>query len=211
LIIIDGASSDNTLEIINSYGLASLVISEPDNGIFDAWNKAIYLCSGTYVAFIGADDLIVYGSLQHVVDACRNAPKSVHLIAGFNILTRKRKPIQILGDVFDPSKLFYRMPIAHVMSAHSITWLKSIGGFDSSFRSAGDYELLLRASKSLNIQTIPYILVYMEDGGASRKAILPHLEHWRARRKNGVGYLKAGILLLKALIGSVLRQSGLRR
>ena len=208
LIIMDGGSSDSTVEIVKESGIADLIFSEPDNGIYDAWNKALLHCSGTHIAFIGADDLIVDRALRHIVVACEGAAKSVNIIAGFNILTRDRLPVQLLGDVYDSANLIYRMPIAHVLSAHSIGWLRDMGGFDSSFRSAGDYELLLRSSLTINVLTIPHILAYMEDGGASRKAILPHLEHWRARRINRVSYLLSVVLLIKALVGSLLRKTG---
>ncbi|WP_374623687.1 glycosyltransferase [Pandoraea sp.] len=211
LIVIDGASSDRTVEIVRASGVANLVLSEPDCGIYDAWNKAIRHCSGTHVAFIGADDLLADGSLQHIVEACQCASGSVNIIAGFNILTRNRIPVQLLGEVFDTSKLLRRMPMAHVMSAHSLNWLRELGGFDASFRSAGDYELLLRSSKALSVQTIPYILAYMEDGGTSRSALLPHFETWRARRKNEVSTVLAGGLLMRALGGSLLREIGLKR
>ena len=56
-IIIDGASTDNTLNIVNSYkNEISYIISENDNGIYDAMNKGVLKASGNYIGFINADD-----------------------------------------------------------------------------------------------------------------------------------------------------------
>jgi len=210
LVVMDGGSTDATVDIVNASNLADVLVSDRDNGIYDAWNKAIARCNGTHVAFIGADDVLADGCLQHLVEACRSAPSSTNIIAGFNILTRERMPVQLLGESFSASRVHRRMPMAHVMSAHSLAWLRNIGGFDASFRSAGDYELLLRANSSLVVTTIPHILAYMEDGGTSRKRWLPHVECWRARRKNGMGICRAGALFIRAVMGARLREMGQR-
>ena len=65
LVIIDGGSKDSTNEIIDSYGdKIAIHVSEPDKGIYDAWNKGIRLSSGEWVAFIGADDVLLSGALN---------------------------------------------------------------------------------------------------------------------------------------------------
>ncbi|MGS0755706.1 glycosyltransferase [Roseateles sp. GG27B] len=210
LVVIDGGSTDATLTIVELSGIADIIVSERDSGIYDAWNKALARCNGSHVSFIGADDLLADGSLQRLIDACLSEPPSTNIIAGFNILTRNRMPVQLLGEVFAATTLPRRMPMAHVMSAPSVAWLRQLGGFDSSFRSAGDYELLLRTSSSLIVKTIPHILAYMEDGGTSRQRWLPHMECWKARSNNGMSLWKAGLLLIKAVVGARLREMGLR-
>lgn len=64
LLIIDGGSTDNTLDIAHSYGdKIDVLISEPDKGIYDAWNKGISYSTGHWIMFIGADDILVDNSL----------------------------------------------------------------------------------------------------------------------------------------------------
>ena len=59
-VIIDGASNDGTVELIKSYGdKISRFISEPDNGLYDAFNKGINLTTGEVIGFVNADDLLV--------------------------------------------------------------------------------------------------------------------------------------------------------
>lgn len=210
LIVMDGGSTDNTLEVVRNSAVVDQFRSERDRGIYDAWNKALPLCRGTHVAFIGADDVLADGALNHLVRACRSAASDVNMIAGFNVLTRERTPVQLLGQAFAPGRLVSRMQVAHVMSAHAINWIRSAGGFDASYRSAGDYELLLRSRRSLKVVTLPCILAYMEDGGTSRRRWLPHLESYRARRKNGISLLQSMLLFTKACAGILFRTLRLR-
>ena len=67
LIIIDGDSSDSTLEIIKSFGdEIDVLISEPDNGIYDAWNKGINVSQGKWIMFLGADDQLFPNALSNL-------------------------------------------------------------------------------------------------------------------------------------------------
>ncbi len=86
LIIVDGSSSDNTIEIINLFkGIQPIVISEPDKGIYDAMNKGTRLAHGKWILFLGADDRIlpsITTIFSHLNNSntiyygnCRNAEK----------------------------------------------------------------------------------------------------------------------------------------
>jgi hypothetical protein len=154
--------------------------------------------------------LLADGSLHNIVDACQTASLSINTIAGFVVQTRQRSPVMLISEMFNRSQLIYRMPMAHVMSAHNLLWLRKMEGFDASYRSAGDYELLLRAGETLKVQTIPYVLAYMEAGGLSISGLTPYLECWRARKKNGIGVLQASFLFVRSLVGIFLRSVGLR-
>ncbi|MGZ5781170.1 MAG: glycosyltransferase, partial [Burkholderiaceae bacterium] len=169
LVVVDGASTDSTWEILlRNRDIIDVAVSEPDAGIYDAWNKALPMCTGRYVSFIGADDRIAAGGLSHLTEVCSRVQNDPHIVAGFNLLTRNAVPVALLGAHYDFSRLCQRMMIAHVMSAHRLSWLASVGGFDASYRSSGDYELLLRERASLRVEVVNVILAYMEDGGTSR-------------------------------------------
>lgn len=207
-IVVDGGSTDGTLKIIDAHRhLVQHVISGADEGIYDAWNKALPVCRGHYVAYIGADDQIAAGAVEALVAACRPADgESPDLVAGYVLLTRGGLPVALLGGPYDPRRALFRMPVAHVMAAHRRAWLEAEGGFDTSFRSSGDYELLLRGRSRLKVQTVPRVLAYMADGGTSRRFLRPRLEDFRARRKNGVSLLLASALLSKAFLGAAWRR-----
>lgn len=69
LILVDGGSKDDTNKIIDSYGDKIAVhISEPDKGIYDAWNKGVKAAHGKFVAFIGADDQMLPEAIRHYLD-----------------------------------------------------------------------------------------------------------------------------------------------
>ena len=200
LIVLDGVSTDRTWEIVTKHAdIIDLAISEPDDGLYDAWNRGIERCRGRYVSFIGADDRLARGSIAALLSVCHGADD--HIIAGFNVLTRSGVPIQLLGGPYSAATLYRRMMIAHVMSAHDVPWLRSVGGFDRSFRSSGDYELLLRAGTILRVRVINEVLALMEDGGTSRTTLRPYTENYRARTNNGVPVLVAAALFLRAMIG----------
>jgi glycosyltransferase involved in cell wall biosynthesis len=212
LIIMDGASSDGTWEILlRNQDIVDLAMSEADEGIYDAWNKALPFCTGQYVSFIGADDRIADGGIRNLIAASCSFKSEPHVIAGFNILTRQAVPVALLGAPYDPSRLHRRMMIAQVMSAHRLSWLLSVSGFDATYRSAGDYELLLRERSSLRVEVINSVLAYMEDGGISRTTLQPFFENYRARQNNGVSRWLCSALLLRALLGFFARKIGVCR
>lgn len=212
LIIVDCDSTDGTWEILqHNRDIIDVAISEPDRGIYDAWNKALPMCKGRFVSFIGADDRIAHAGISQLLATCKSLQGDPHVIAGFNILTRKGMPVALLGEPYKPDYFHKRMMIAHVLSAHRLDWLVTIGGFDSSYKSSGDYELLLRDRATLRITVINAILAYMEDGGVSRTSLRPFYESYRARLSNGVPRLLCAVLLIRALVGVVARKVGLRR
>lgn len=207
LIVLDGASTDATWDIVMRHrDIVDVAISEPDTGIYDAWNKGIKLCNGSYAAFIGADDRLACGSIGALVEGCRTTDTDPHIVAGYNILTRRSVPVVLLGSPFDRSRLYRRMMIAHVMCAHKLSWLVAVRGFDSSFHSSGDYELLLRERRSLRVTVINHILALMEDGGRSRTGLRPFTENFRARRKNGYPLWLCAALLFRAMAGLAARR-----
>ena len=72
-IIVDGGSIDGTIEICNSFSHISKIISEPDNGVYDAFNKGLKLATGDIIGFLNADDIFCNeNSIQDIVDAFSN-------------------------------------------------------------------------------------------------------------------------------------------
>lgn len=213
LIVLDGNSSDSTWSIVLAHrGVISAARSAPDRGIYDAWNQALPLCRGRYVAFIGADDQLACGALQAICEAIGSLDPidPPEVLSGFAVQTRGGMPFALYGEPWDPTRLPRRMMMAHVMASHRLDWLRACGGFDSSFRASGDYELLLRERANLRVRTLPVVLAYAADGGASRQHWTPHLENFRARRRNGLGTWLSMRLLARATVFEACRSLGLK-
>ena len=179
LIIIDGGSKDNTNEIIDSYGnQVSVHITEPDKGIYDAWNKGVKNAKGDWVMFIGADDILLPNAINSYLEAIRNTPNvnSYDYICAHNeYVDMKGKLLKILGGKPTWSKMRRSMIAAHVASLHNRSNLfEKIGGYNLNFKICADYELLLRKKSKLKALMIPAHIARMTVGGMSfsTKAII---------------------------------------
>ena len=139
-LIIDGGSSDGTIDLIKSTGLK--YISEPDNGIYDAFNKGIKYASGKYICFLNSDD---YFDNENAVKY------SVELLekenADFSFATAKivNEAEKHLYD-FKPNiySVFSRMPFCHQTMFTKTEVIKKEGMFDLNFKSASDYDFIIR-------------------------------------------------------------------
>lgn len=195
-IIIDGASTDQTMDIINRYaGKIAVVVSEPDQGIYDAMNKGITLATGEIIGFLNADD--VYAD-KRVVETIADIFKTSDAEGCFGDLVYVRRN--------DLSKVVRHWQSGHYKkNAFSMGWMpahptffaksrvyKRYGGFDLSYKLAADFELLARLIGRHNIKTfyVPKVLVKMRLGGVTNKSITnvlrQNIEIYRALKSNGL-------------------------
>lgn len=167
-IIIDGGSTDNTLELIKRHvDVIDVCISEPDKGIADAMNKGFALASGDFIIFLHSDDYFVDpNTLSKAVD---------YLSTDFDIFLfdiilsnkdRKR--------VYSPRGLNWWMNfktgVFHQSSICSRALFEKIGNFDISLRIAMDYDFFLRAYRSgVKAKKIDFPLSVMRTSGVSSR------------------------------------------
>jgi GT2 family glycosyltransferase len=216
-VVIDGGSSDGTVQLLRDLLPADAVlVSEPDQGIYDALNKGIALCSGEVIGVMHSDDFFadeqvladvasafadpavdaVYGDLDYV--SAKDTSKIIrHWRAGPYLRERLA-----WGWMPPHPTLFVRR---HVIE----TW----GGYDTRYRISADYDCILRYFGKGQVRAIylPRVLVKMRVGGESnaslKKIIRKSCEDWQAMRRNGIGNLGGiGSLVWKNL--SKLRQFG---
>jgi glycosyltransferase involved in cell wall biosynthesis len=134
-IIVDGVSTDGTLEIIEKYAdRISIVKSEPDNGIYDAMNKGVGLASGDWIYFLGADDVLYSPStLSHIFSA---TPYENYDVVYGDVLFLQS---QIIYDgKFDYEKLCNRS-ICHQAIFYRKEVFEEFGRFDTKYITAADY------------------------------------------------------------------------
>lgn len=163
-LIIDAASTDETLEILKANEREGLRwISEPDRGIYDAWNKGLRLAKGKWIAFLGADDLYMPGAIRAYRNLAAEYPQAQYLSS--------RVQWGDEGDVIGEAWVWPRfgrfMCTAHVGSFHHRSLFDLYGEYDTSLKIVGDYELLLRPRDALKAAYMPTITAKMRPGGAS--------------------------------------------
>lgn len=160
-IIIDGNSSDNTLNIIKQYeNKIAYWQSEPDKGIYDAMNKGLTYANGDYLLFLGADDLLYNENV--IKDIFKYFTKDC-VYYGNAIFTRK---YNIYNYRFTKTKLFFRN-ICH----QSIFYPKSIfktNSFNTMFKIYADWDYNMRSWEIKKFKYLPYIISIFNDLSTSQ-------------------------------------------
>ncbi len=203
-IIIDGGSTDNTLKIIDKYkDKISYFISEPDNGISDAFNKGIKASTGDVIGIINSDDMLYTDALKHINDKFE-ADNELDVVHG-NVLRfndgesvgRLSKPSGKLSD------FAYQFPMFHPTVFVTAAAYQKHGLFDVNCKNAMDFELLSRMYfNGANFAYIDEIISCFRLGGVSQMAHKRTIEeHCRIAERNGASKkeLKKHIRKLKAV------------
>ncbi len=191
-IVIDGKSTDNTLAIINKYKEnISLIVSEKDNGIYDAINKGINLATGDIVGNLNSDDFYtdnhviedVVNQLQHTKSDGLYA--DLYYVDGKNInkITRHWKSNEYKKGMF----------LKGWMPPHPTFFVKKevyqkYGKFNLEFTSAADYEIMLRFihKHEISLTYLPRVIVKMRVGGISNASLKNRI---RANREDKKAWL----------------------
>ena len=174
-IIIDGNSKDNTIELIESNCTrVSVIISEPDGGIYDALNKGINLATGDIVGFLHSDDLFAYPmAVEDLVSVMRkNNSQSVYGDLEYVSKNNTERVIRkwISGD-YKRSKLKKGWMPPHPTFYMQREIYNQLGGFDIKFKISADYDSLLRYlwGNHISAAYLPKVITKMRVGGASNR------------------------------------------
>lgn len=213
LIVIDGASTDNTLDILKDYSyLISILISEKDNGVYDAWNKGLKCVNGDWILFLGSDDKLLPQSLIKYATFLSKLDDKPDLVSSrVQLVDSDTTKIKVIGEKYDWNVFRKRMNIAHVGSLHSAKLFHELGSYDSNFRICGDYELLLRKRERLNAEFMDEVTVDMMVGGLSYSSTSAIYETYIAKKThftcNPIStYASYSYLLLKHYIKKALQR-----
>lgn len=208
LIVIDGGSSDASVDIIRAHqSTIAYWASEPDKGIYNAWNKGLALARGEWICFLGADDWFaaedVLSQLVQAIDG-----RSEELVYGQVLMVnRQGAPVAEIGaDWTMVNRWFWRgsycLPTPGVF--HHRALFQCFGLFDENYRIAGDYEFQMRVLQDATPLYLPKLLVtYMQQGGVSstpQNAMLVINEIQRALLSNDlpVPYWAMRLITIKA-------------
>ncbi|MBP9179226.1 MAG: glycosyltransferase [Bacteroidia bacterium] len=186
-IVIDGASKDGTLGILQKYksGISKL-ISEPDEGMYHALNKGIEIATGDVIAFLHADDVYAFpGVISGVAEKMKDSDALYGDLvyvqqSAINKISRYWKS----GHYFAGSFKWGWMPPHPSFFVRKEVYNK-FGTFNTQLRSAADYELMLRFIHKYGVEPVywPEILVKMRSGGKSNVTMANRLQANKEDRK----------------------------
>lgn len=160
-IVMDGASSDGSVDILRSYGGRVRWRSEPDRGQSDALNKALSLAGGEIIGWCNSDDIYLPGAVRQAVEILTADPEldlfygdCLYIDADGNVIGRHgtkpfslRRLIWYDSGYFNIQAMFFRRRV-----------IERVGGFDIGLHYALDYDWLIRVGKSCNVRYVPVCL-----------------------------------------------------
>jgi glycosyltransferase involved in cell wall biosynthesis len=181
-IIIDGLSTDGTLEIIrNQPKPVSLLISEKDSGIYDAMNKGILRATGDVIVFLNADDFFAEKSvISDVVNLFEKTDSDA--VYGDLVYVHPENTLKItrkwVAGLYRPGAFNFGWMPPHPTFFVKRSVFSRFGSFDLRLNSAADYELMLRFihKNKIKLAYLNRILVRMRTGGTSNASFLNRLE-----------------------------------
>ena len=213
-VIIDGESVDQTVEIVTDYakrmeerGIPVTVISESDNGIYDAMNKGVACARGRYIGFLNADDAYTSECIQTVLTLADEYHPDC--IGGVSLIKSAD------GNYFRPvypdmitARYPQEMAVQHQSFFVKTDLIRSVGGFDTSFPIAADYDLFLtlieKARREVSAGGLMQKwvltdkpLAFFSLGGQSGDPIAAARDYYRVRIVHGWPKIYARLLLLR--------------
>jgi glycosyltransferase involved in cell wall biosynthesis len=185
--IIDGGSTDGTIEILKKYGDRLQWVSEPDRGIADAMNKGIRISSGEIVAHLHSDDLLCKGALDRVAGLFEAHPEAGWLIGNYSEIDQHGRLIKTLAlPPYDYNLLRRWNFIGHQATFVRRRQLEAAGLFDPALRFAMDYDLWLRLGRLGSPLQVEEVLASMRfhPGGLTAAHIFDSLaDEYTVRRR----------------------------
>lgn len=195
-IIIDGASSDGTMQIVEEYcNRISTVVSEPDKGIYDAMNKGIKLATGDVIGILNSDDFFADNTvISAVADVFENDDSISGIYGDLIYVQRNNCDIKIRdysSDFFTKWKIRFGLMLPHPTLYLKREVFTDFGFYKLTYRVAADFEFIARLVVGGTVlRRLPKVMVKMRDGGISSTGVWwrihQNMEIVRACRENGL-------------------------
>jgi glycosyltransferase len=196
-IVIDGGSTDGTIDVLNNFkNKLSFISSEPDTGIYDALNKGIGYATGDIVGFLHADDIFENNFVLEDIAKIFENP-IVDAVYGDLVYVNNEDASKVLrywkSSDFNNSNLAYGWMPPHPTLYVRRSIYDKFGLFDTRYSISADYDLVLRffGGDKLTTAYMPKVLVRMRVGGVSNRSLstilLKTFEDFCIAKRNGVG------------------------
>lgn len=196
IIVIDGGSDQPTLDVFERYRHhINILVSEPDQGVYDAMNKGIRLATGEVIGILNADDRYNDDQVLRNVAAVMRDPQIDACYGDLVYVNSKDRVVRYWkSGIYRPIKFYFGWMPPHPTFFVRKRVYEQYGLFDLSFPIAADYELMLRfiLKHKIHVKYIPRVLVRMALGGKSNRSlgniVKANLEVWRAWKKNNLSF-----------------------
>jgi glycosyltransferase involved in cell wall biosynthesis len=195
-IIVDGGSNDGTMDILNEYqDIISIIVSEPDEGLYDAMNKGIILASGDVVGMLNSDDIFHSSdSVEYLMRPFINSPEISFVYADLIFVKEDDLNMQTR---FYSSKHYYKwmmnfgITVPHPTFYAKKELLINIGMFNLHYKIAADFDLMIKAFLTGDkFRRVPKVVVRMREGGVSdgglRSRYAQNIEVIHSGKANGL-------------------------
>jgi glycosyltransferase involved in cell wall biosynthesis len=198
-IVVDGGSTDATMEIVAAAGPQVRAISEPDNGLSDAMNKGVAMARNDVIGWLNADDLYLPGALRRVADAFERHPQAIWATGHCLIIDGDGREIR-RGVTRYKNALLRRWSFQLFLTQNFVSSpatfvrrdaLLDLGGFEERFRYSMDYDLWLKLGRRAAPIVIeaPIACFRMVEGSLSMTGFERQFhEHMLNAREHGRGH-----------------------
>jgi glycosyltransferase involved in cell wall biosynthesis len=212
-IVIDGGSVDGTINILEAHKSSiDIIISEKDGGIYDAMNKGLTASTGSIVSILNSDD---HFYSDKVVDLVANEFKEddlLKLVSGQMIKRNKDLKFDILEKCKNTKYALFMSPFNHPTCFFKSEVYVDLGGFNIKYKTAADYDFLLRFLKSgMRYKCLSELLVVFSMHGVTSKTIFsPMFDLYQIHISNGckkhLSILSLAYRFFRQLLSSVVKK-----
>lgn len=194
-IIVDGCSSDKTIELLNLYdNKNAIILSEKDKGLYDAINKGINLASGEIIGILNADDIFFDNEvIANIVDSF-NLDADLQAIYGNIVFVNKSNKVirKYNANRWNSDKFRWGFMPPHPSFFCKKLVFQKFGYYEIDYKISADFELLIRFifTNRINVRYVPITTTIMRMGGVStkgiRSVIILNREILKACKKNSI-------------------------
>ena len=203
------------MSIVESYkDLIAYSISEPDKGVYDAWNKGIEKARGQWIAFIGSDDEMLPNTFNLYRETIAKYPDYDIISGKLHFCKQNGMIVREVGEPWNWNKFVHRkMSLAHPGMLHNRHCFERIGLFDIQYRICADSDFLQRLGPKTRAAFIDEFLVNMAEGGIS-DSMDALREGYLSRKRNKVlppleNYLSYLRIMLRMKFGKMKKHVGI--